>query len=152
MNDAAFGEEPDLCNMTGTYDHNIDEKGRINFPVKLREQLGETFWIARGTSGKFLAVYSAAGWKDVMRQIQNLRGPSGEKMRRWICAGAAEVAPDKQGRILIPQALRNFAGLTRQVIVCGAGKKAEIWDYQEYMHDAESFSPEESGMLDELCL
>ena len=152
MNDTAFGEELDLCNMTGTYDHNIDEKGRINFPVKLREQLGESFWIARGTSGKFLAVYSAAGWKDVMRQIQNLKGPSGEKIRRWICAGAAEVAPDKQGRILVPQALRNYAGLTRQVIVCGAGKKAEIWDYEEYMRNAEVLSPEESEMLGELYL
>ena len=152
MSDAANGEVRDLCNMTGTYDHNVDEKGRINFPAKLREQLGETFWIARGTSDKFLAVYSAEGWQDVMRQIKDLKGPNGEKLRRWICSGAAEVTPDKQGRILIPQALRNYAELGRQVVVLGAGKKAEIWDYQRWKQDEDSFDPADSGMLEELCL
>ena len=152
MNEATLGDMPDFCNMTGTYDHSIDEKGRINFPVKLREQLGETFWISRGTSGKFLAVYSAAGWKNVMLQIQGLKGPDGEKLRRWICSGAAEVTPDKQGRILIPQVLRNYAGLTRQVVIVGAGRKAEIWDFHAWKLDQEAFDPAASGLLDGLCL
>lgn len=152
MNEAVREEEFEACSMTGTYTHNVDEKGRINFPAKLREQLGATFWIARGTSDKFLAVYSAEGWKDVLRQIKDLRGPQGEKLRRWICSGAAEVTPDKQGRILIPQALRNYACLERDVVVAGAGRKAEIWNADVWRQTQEAFEPADSGLLDELCL
>ncbi len=153
MNEAAFGEdELDLFGMTGTYNHNVDDKGRINFPAKLREQLGETFWIARGTSDKFLAVYSVEGWKDVLRQVRDLRGPQGEKLRRWICSGAVEVTPDKQGRILIPQALRKYAELERDVVIAGTGKKAEIWDSSKWQQSDEAFDPMASGQLDGLDL
>lgn len=151
MDEAVRMEEPDVCNMTGTYSHNVDEKGRINFPAKLREQLGATFWVSRGTSDKFLSVYSVEGWNDVMRQIKDLRGPQGEKLRRWICSGAAEVTPDKQGRILIPTALREYAGLKKDVVVAGAGRKAEIWD-EERWNEQMNFDPLESGMLDDIVL
>ena len=152
MNEAAYEDELDVCGMTGTFYHNVDEKGRINFPAKLREQLGVTFWVARGTSDKFLSVYSVEGWKDVMRQIKDLRGPQGEKMRRWICSGATEVTPDKQGRIVIPQALRAYAGLEKDVVVAGAGRKAEIWDYNLWKQSEDAFDPADSGMLEDLCL
>ncbi len=152
MNEAAFEDDLDVCGMTGTYYHNVDEKGRINFPAKLREQLGTTFWVARGTSDKFLSVYSVEGWKDVMRQIKDLKGPQGERMRRWICSGATEVTPDKQGRIVIPQALRTYAGLEKDVVVAGAGRKAEIWDYNLWKQSEDAFDPADSGMLEDLCL
>lgn len=153
MNEAAFEEEEfDLCGMTGTYNHNVDDKGRINFPAKLREQLGETFWIARGTSDKFLSVYSVEGWKKVLMQVKDLTGPQGEKLRRWICSGAAEVTPDKQGRILIPQALRRYAGLERDVVIAGTGRKAEIWDYNRWIESDENFDPATSEQLGQLIL
>lgn len=152
MNDEALDEALDVCGMTGTYYHNVDEKGRINFPAKLREQLGAPFWVARGTSDKFLAVYSVEGWRDVLRQIKDLKGPQGEKMRRWICSGATEVTPDKQGRIVIPQPLRAYAGLEKDVVVAGAGRKAEIWDYNLWKQSEEAFDPAECGILEDLCL
>ena len=141
-----------LCQLMGSYEHSLDDKGRLNFPINLREQLGETFWVTRGTSGRFLAVYSNEGWQDVMQQIMDVDGPEGEKLRRWMCSGAVEVTPDKQGRILIPQPLRNYAGIQRKVAVIGAGKKAEIWDYDAYMADDMNYSPSGSGVLNGLRL
>lgn len=154
MNDETFQaeEQLDMCELTGTYEHNVDEKGRLNFPAKLREQLGTTFWIARGTSDRFLAVYSVAGWKDVLRQVKDLKGPQGEKLRRWICSGAAEVTPDKQGRILIPQALRRYAELEKDIIVAGTGRKAEIWDRDRWLETVEDFDPTACTELNELTL
>ena len=86
-----------------------------------------------------------------MRQVQNLPGPQGEKMRRWICAGAAEVTPDKQGRILIPMALRKYAGLQKDVIIAGTGRKAEIWDAERWEMQ-NSFNPLDSELLNTLVL
>lgn len=152
MNEAALETELDACSMTGTYYHNVDAKGRINFPAKLRELIGETFWIARGTSDRFLSVYSSEGWRDVLRQVKDLKGPQGEKLRRWICSGAAEVTPDKQGRVLIPAALREYAGLDKDVVVLGAGRKAEIWSSERWREMDEAFDPTCAPQLEELCL
>ncbi len=140
--------------MTGTYLHAVDAKGRINFPAKLREMLGETFWLSRGMTGKFLTVYSQEGWDDLMRQIGSLKGADGESMRRWICSGAAEVTPDKQGRILIPSALRDYAGLDvdKEVAVVGAGRKAEIWSKTLWTQTDSGFDPTSAPALSELCL
>jgi len=152
VSEAANGESLDVCGMTGTYCHCADEKGRINFPAKLREQLGATFWIVRGTSERFLSVYSVREWNNVLLQIQDLKGPQGEKIRRWICSGAAEVTPDKQGRILIPQSLRTYAGIQKDVVIAGAGRKAEIWDYNLWKQSEEAFDPAGCGILADLCL
>ena len=145
---------PEICNMTGTYNHNMDKKGRINFPVKLREQIGESFWLSRSLSEKCLTVYSEAGWRDLERQINGLKGTMGEKMRRWLCASSMQVTPDQQGRILIPAALRKYAGLEPDdsVVVIGAGRKAEIWKEAIWEEMEASFDPTESGLLDELYL
>lgn len=143
------------CDMTGTFYHAVDSKGRINFPVKLREQLGATFWLSRGTSDKCLIVHSPERWAEFMVQIGGLRGPEGEKMRRWICAGAVEVTPDKQGRILIPVNLREYAGLKpgSEVAVVGAGRKAEIWDKDRWTKADEDFEPSmAASVLNELIL
>lgn len=138
--------------MTGTFYHNVDAKGRINFPAKLRELIGETFWISRGTSDRCLTVYSQEGWMDIMRQIGSLKGPDAEKMRRWICSGATEVTPDKQGRILIPSALREYAQLEKDVVVVGAGRKAEIWSETLWKQADEAFDPSSAAIIGELCL
>ena len=152
MNDTASGMSG--CNLTGTYYHAVDAKGRINFPAKLREQLGETFWLSKGITDRFLTVYSQEGWEDLMRQIGSLRGPDGERMRRRICAGAAEVTPDKQGRILIPVPLREYAGLETdsEIVVAGAGRKAEIWTKALWMQEEDSFDPMAAAVLNDLCL
>lgn len=149
-----MGAVQNECNMTGTFYHAVDAKGRINFPAKLREQLGESFWLSRGITDKFLTVYSQEGWNDFMSQISGLKGAQGESMRRWICSGAAEVTPDKQGRILIPTALREYAGLDadKEVVVAGTGRKAEIWSRTLWTQVDSSFDPSTAPVLDDLCL
>lgn len=144
-----------VCNMTGTFYHAVDTKGRINFPAKLRELLGTTFWLARATTDRCLTVYSEEMWTQLMIQIGSKSGPEAEKLRRWMCAGAAEVTPDKQGRILIPANLREYAGLQtgEEVAVVGAGRKAEIWSKALWMQTDESFDPMSAmSVLNELIL
>ncbi len=138
--------------ITGTYYHNIDTKGRMNFPAKLREALGESFWIVRGASEDFLSVYSKEKWDDVNDQLNQMTGPSAEGFRRWLNAGACEVTPDKQGRILIPQPLREHAGLDKDVVIVGAGTKAEIWDSSRWTSVDEAFDPKSTGILEALNL
>ncbi len=142
----------DACGMTGTYYHNIDTKGRMNFPVKLREVLGESFWVVRGTGGDYLSVYSNERWEGIKAQIVGVAGPQAEQLKRWLFSGASEVSADKQGRILVPQALREFARLEKDVVVIGAGNKAEIWDREKWEETNASFDPTTLAALDNLCL
>lgn len=142
----------DACGMTGTFFHNIDAKGRMNFPVKLREILGESFWVVRGTGGNYLSVYSTERWEQIAAQVGSVAGPQGEQLRRWLFSGASELSADKQGRILVPQALREFAALEKDVVVIGAGGKAEIWDRERWEETNASFDPKSLGALDNLCL
>ena len=113
--------------LIGEYRPNIDAKGRFNFPAKLREELGESFFITRGMDN-CLFVYSGEEYEALARRIQALPLTKAKGLQRFFFSGAAEVEPDKQGRILIPPNLRDHAGLTRDVTVIGAAVRAEIWD------------------------
>lgn len=142
----------EIGSMTGSYYHNVDAKGRMNFPAKLREVLGDTFWVVRGTGDKYLSVYSAEHWKEICAQVSGMKGPDAERLRRWLFSGASELTADKQGRILIPQPLRDFAGLEKDVVIIGAGRKAEIWERDRWESVNESFDPETVPQLEMLCL
>lgn len=113
--------------LIGTYYHNIDAKGRMNFPTKLREVLGMSFFITKGLDN-CLTVYSKQSWDALMKKVSELPISKGRNVSRFLCSGATEVVADKQGRILIPQPLREFAGLDKDVAVIGAFDRAEIWD------------------------
>ncbi|MBQ8927120.1 MAG: division/cell wall cluster transcriptional repressor MraZ [Oscillospiraceae bacterium] len=128
--------------MTSTYYHNLDAKGRMNFPAKLREVLGDTFVVAKDATGeRCLCVYPMAHWQELIASMEAQPGVTAAKLRRWLMAGAVEVTPDKQGRILLPQNLRDFAGLEKDVAVVGAGYKAEIWNLADWEKEDESFDP-----------
>lgn len=133
--------DPAPITLCGSFFHSLDAKGRINFPAKLREIIGEKFWVVRGTSGRFLAVYSYQMWADVQRQVMAQAGPDYERLLRWMNVGATEVTPDKQGRILIPANLREYAQLQKDVMVIGAGRKAEIWNPVLWKQEDDSFDP-----------
>lgn len=121
-----------LGSLIGTYYHNIDAKGRMNFPTKLREQLGTAFYVTKGLDARCLTVYSAAEWEQLSEKVAAIPETKGAQIKRWLFSGAGEVVPDKQGRILIPQDLRQFAGLEKDVVVIGANNKAEIWDRAQW--------------------
>ncbi len=113
--------------LTGTYYHNLDAKGRMSFPTKLREILGDTFIVTRGTDKRCLTVYSIEGWEKLSEKVSELPESKGAAVKRWLFSGAAELVPDKQGRVLIPAELRKFASLEKEAVVIGADDKAEIW-------------------------
>ena len=127
-----------MASMIGTYYHNIDVKGRMNFPTKLRECLGTPFFITKGIDQVCLTVDAQEEWDRLAAKVAAMPESKGGIIKRWIFSGAAEVTPDKQGRILIPQNLRQFAGLEKDVVVIGANNKAEIWEKSrwEALNDA----------------
>ena len=87
--------------LTGQYFHNLDAKGRVNFPAKLREELGERFIITRGLDN-CLFVYSLKEWELLADKMQLLPIAKSAPLKRFFFAGAAEVEPDKQGRVVLP--------------------------------------------------
>ncbi len=120
--------ESSVTSLMGTYYHNIDAKGRVNFPTKLRELMGVSFYITKSIDSPCLTVYSQDEWIKLSEKIAALPASKSGKIKRWLFSGACEVTPDKQGRILLPQDLRAFAGLEKDIVVIGANDKAEIWD------------------------
>ena len=112
--------------MTGQYAHNIDAKGRLFLPAKLREELGGVFHVTVGQD-HCLSVYSDESWAAFMDKLKAL--PYNEiKRLRGLFAYACDCEPDAQGRILLPAKLREYAGLTKEVVIIGSYDRAEIWD------------------------
>lgn len=114
----------------GTYEHTIDTKGRMAFPNKLRERLGLSFIITIGLDG-CLYVYSNEEWDIFTEKIKTLTGDKAKSAKLFII-NATLAEADKQGRILIPQKLRDYAGLTHDVTVLGVINRAEIWDSNKF--------------------
>jgi MraZ protein len=112
--------------MTGIFQHSLDAKGRLFIPAKLREELGDVFYVTLSME-KCLSAYSAESWDKFMEKIMAMPKVKQIKMRP-LFAHAAKCELDGQGRILLPQALRTFAGLTKNVTVVGSGECAEFWD------------------------
>lgn len=122
-------------NMIGTFYQTMDVKGRMSFPTKLRDILGGRFVVTRGFMGKCLFVYSIDSFDELTEKLRKLPLNGGLKAQRFFLASASEVEADKQGRILIPQPLRDFAGLEKDIVVAGVLDHAEIWtraDWDEY--------------------
>ncbi|HCA71300.1 MAG TPA: division/cell wall cluster transcriptional repressor MraZ [Ruminococcaceae bacterium] len=113
--------------LIGEYQHNIDAKGRIIVPSRFREDLGERFYIAKGLD-HCLFVFSPDEWARLQEKVSAMPISKARGLQRFFFSGAAEVAPDRQGRILIPQVLREHAHLTKDVTFIGASSRAEIWD------------------------
>lgn len=98
--------------LFGGYQHNIDKKGRVFIPAKLREELGSGFMICRGIYGKrCLCVYSAEEWDKLVEKIGTLPSTKSSAVKRFLYDGAFSVDFDSQGRILIPPVLREYANL-----------------------------------------
>ena len=117
--------------LIGSYQHNIDSKGRVIIPAKYREALGETFYITCGTDG-CLFVLPEDQWIAIEEKINSMPITQAAAFQRKFYASACEGFPDKQGRVLIPQNLRDFAKLTKDVTITGAGNRLEIWDTEKW--------------------
>ena len=113
--------------LIGEYRHSLDPKGRVNFPAKLREDLGDSFIICKGLDN-CLYVYRMSEWDKLVEKTSALPSSKARTIQRFFFASAVCCEPDKQGRVLIPQTLRDYAGLTREIAVIGVSTRAEIWD------------------------
>ena len=131
--------------MTGQYAHNIDAKGRLFIPAKLREELGQTFHVTIGLD-HCLSIYSNESWDAFMDKLRDLPY-SKAKALRVLSANAVDCEPDAQGRILIPNHLRQRAKLEKEVVVAGIFNRVEIWNAQRWAElEEEAFS---SGSLEQ---
>lgn len=120
----------------GTYEHTMDAKGRMAFPTKLRERLGLGFIVTIGLD-RCLYVFSEDEWENFTEKLKTLTGDKAKTAKLFIVR-ACPVEPDKQGRILIPQQLREYAGLYHDVTVLGVINRAEIWDSARFKNMSDS--------------
>lgn len=115
--------------LIGQYEHTIDNKKRLALPARFRGELGDKIIITRGIEG-CLAVYTEEKWKIMADKLEamTISQPEARSFSRMILAGAMEVSLDKLGRILVPDYLKTYAGLKKNVVVCGLSNRLEIWD------------------------
>ena len=117
----------------GEYNHTIDTKGRVIIPAKFRDKLGEAFVITKGLDG-CLYGYANEDWQVFEDKLSSLSitNKDSRQFTRFFLAGAADCEVDKQGRILIPMVLREFAGLEKDVVLVGVSKRIEIWNKEKW--------------------
>ena len=127
--------------MTGTYEHSIDAKGRLFIPAKLREELGVTFYLAMGVD-ECLAIYPEETWNRFTEKFASLPMSQSAAMRP-LFANASKCELDSQGRIVIPQKLRKYAGLEKDAVIIGVNDRAEIWSAETWnAREEEEMTPE----------
>ncbi len=140
--------------LLGEYNHNLDNKGRIAIPAKFREKLVSGAIITRGIDN-CLFVFAMNEWESLAQKLVALplAQANSRAFVRLMLAGAMDVALDVQGRILIPDYLRKYAGLKKQAIVAGLYNRIEVWDAEtwgNYKQKTEHASEEIAEKLGEL--
>jgi MraZ protein len=136
----------------GEYEATLDAKGRFLLPAGFKRQIPESeitrFVVNRGFE-KCLSLYPMQSWKPLYDQISTLNDfdPKVREFRRYFLNGAIEVEPDSAGRILIPQNLKDYAGLGKDIVLVAAVNKLEIWDKEKYQKFFDSVSPEDFSAL-----
>ena len=121
----------------GEYSHTIDPKGRLIIPAKFREELGEEFVLTKGLDG-CLSIYPMNEWtafEEKLRQLP-LTNKNARTFARVFVAGAASCELDKQGRILVPATLREFAGLEKDVVLTGNLNRVEVWSKAKWAENS----------------
>ena len=134
--------------LIGEYAHNIDAKGRVIVPAKFRDGLGDKFVLTKGLDGCLFA-YSKEEWANFEEKIKSLplTNKDARAFVRFFFAGAVECEIDKQGRTLIPPMLREYAGLSKDIVIIGVSNRVEIWSQDKW----DSYSEAEDLEADELA-
>ena len=134
------GKGGTIAMFMGEYGHTIDAKGRIIVPVKFRESLGDNFIITKGLDN-CLFVYTNEEWQRFEEKLKTLplTNKNARTFTRFFLAGAASVEVDKQGRILLPSVLREFAGLEKDVVLVGVASRIEIWSKDRWLQSISTY-------------
>lgn len=132
--------------LIGEYEHSLDDKGRVIMPVKLRSDIGERFIITKGLDG-CLFVFSQLEWSNFERKLKELplTNKNARDFVRFFLSGAIECELDKQGRFLIANNLREYANITKEVVIIGVGTRLEIWNKEKWKNynSDENISPDD---------
>lgn len=115
----------------GEFAQSADAKGRVFIPARLRDELGEGFVVTRGFD-RCLCVYPKTEWEIFAAKIDTFPTVQARKVRRFIFSAASDPKLDSQGRVLIPQNLREYAGIEKDIVVIGVGSYIEIWAQSEW--------------------
>lgn len=131
--------------LLGTHTPKLDDKGRVILPSRFRDEFASGLVVTRGQD-RCLYVFSAGEFQEVHEKIKQapMTSANGRDYLRVFLSGASDEIPDKQGRVTIPATLRDYAGLSRELVMIGVGNRAEIWDsatWSQYLQSNEqSFS------------
>lgn len=119
--------------LIGEYEHSLDVKGRLIMPAKLRTDMGEKFIITKGLDG-CLFVFSQIEWSNFESKLKELplTNKNARDFVRFFLSGATECEIDKQGRFLLVNTLREYAEITKEVIIIGVGTRLEIWNKDKW--------------------
>ncbi len=130
----------------GTYQHNLDDKGRLMIPARFRELLDGGAYLTQGFD-RCLMVMTGEYFRRVYVDVNatSLTDPNARLLRRMILANAFQVDIDKVGRVLVPQALREFAGLDGEAIVAGQGEYFEVWTPAEWSEQVKQMQDTETN-------
>ena len=125
----------------GEFTHAIDDKGRLTIPAKFREELAYGAVITRGYD-KHLVLYSAEAFKRVTARAETLSptNPEHRALLRLTFSGASEAVPDRQGRILVPPYLREYAGLDSECVIVGVGHAIEVWSTEGWAQQLQALN------------
>lgn len=141
-----------MTSFLGEFEATLDAKGRFLLPAGFKRQIPEgestRFVINRGFE-KCLSLYPMQSWQPLYDQISTLNDfdPKVRAFRRYFLNGAITVEPDSAGRLLIPQNLKDYAGLEKDIVLVAAVNKLEIWDKEKYQKFFESYSPDDFSVL-----
>lgn len=134
---------------TGEYKHSIDPKSRVFIPSSMRDDMGEEVYIVKGVD-PCIAVYPSDAWEAFTDKLNTLPEIQARRVKRFIYSSAVRTKVDSQGRILIPQNLKEYAELGKNVYFVGVGNHAEIWNEEKWINENDVDSEELVGTLIEL--
>ena len=119
--------------LIGEFEHSLDAKGRLIMPAKLKSAIGDRFIVTKGLDGCLFA-FSQEEWKNFEEKLKALplSNRNSREFTRFFLSGATECEIDKQGRFLIPNNLRETAGLVKETVIIGVGTRIEIWDKEKW--------------------
>ena len=135
----------------GEFQHSIDAKGRVSLPAKFRDGLGEKFYVTKGLE-ECLFIFSEDEWttfSDRLKQL-SLAKKEARAFVRFFFGGAAEIECDKQGRMLLPASLREYAGCKKELVIVGVGSRIEVWDQERWNNYNDGMIPEVTEIAEQL--
>lgn len=135
----------------GEYQHSLDSKGRITIPAKFRDELGMKFVATKGLEN-CIFLYPLEEWKRIEEKLHSLPFTRADvrSFARFFFSGAAELETDKQGRTLIPNNLREYADIDKDMIVIGVGARVEIWSSQKWADYTETAASSYEALAENL--